>query len=252
MTTEAKLDETTTETAETTEVTEPTEGVAPDTSGTVETLEDGGKGNGPIGPDGLPMTLVEEREEIIKTDRKYHPDDNKYIGQRSNQELMMAQIKLYEQLSPEQEKDYENGILLFDEDRTRDWMSVLLPGDIIGLKTFMHRVVSADGDNDEITVTTREFNKYERKYTFDGEESTISIFEIDNALSIGFGQILYRNDLPFGLDKELEYKVKVKVYADSVGRTYVFKSGREVTALDKNKTPKESADDGSEASKPTP
>jgi putative DNA primase/helicase len=203
--------------------------------------------SGPIGPDGLPMTLLEEREEVIETDRKYNPDDFKYNGQRSNQELMMAQIKLYEQISSEQEKDYENGTLLFDEERTRDFMGALEVEDVLGLKTVMCKVRSV-GEN-EIKVTERAWDKFTRKYHFDTEEQTVSIYDLDNALSMGVGQILYRKDKPFGLDKEMAYKVKVKVYADSVGRTYVFRTGKEITPAKKSQEDTEETKDDRSAAK---
>ena len=195
----------------------------------VETTKDVTVGTGPIGPDGFPMTLVEEREEIIQTDRKYNPDDGKYQGGRQNQELMMANIKLFEMLSPEQELDYSNGVLLYDEERTRDFMGMLESGDLVGLKTEMYKVVSV-GEN-ELSLIARKYDKYARKFIFEGEEEVLSIYELDNALSLGFGQILYRNDKPFGLDKEMAYKVRVKVYADSVGRTYIFKTGQEIIPI---------------------
>jgi len=225
------------------------ETTAPETEETATEEEtEGSTASGPIGPDGQPMTLLEEREEIIETDRKYNPDDFKYNGQRSNQELMMAQIKLYEQISPEQEQDFENGTLLFDEERTRDFMGALEAEDILGLKTTMCKVRSIG--QDELKVTERAWDKFARKYHFDTEEQTISIYDLDNALSMGVGQILYRNDKPFGLDKEMAYKVKVKVYADSVGRTYVFRTGKEVTPIKKNQDTEETKDDRSATKSP--
>lgn len=197
----------------------------------VETATEGGEAEtpqatGPIGPDGNPLTLVETREEIIKADRKYHPDDQKYTGQLSNQELMMAQIKLFETLTPEQEDAYSNGTLLVDEERTRDFMGALEKNDIVGIRTQMYRITGVE--DEQVLGVPRTWNKYNRKFEFEGEETPISIYDLDLALSMGYGQILYRNDKPFGLDKDMTYKIIVKVYADSVGRTYVFKSGKQV------------------------
>lgn len=199
-----------------------------------ETTEETTEASGPIGPDGNPLTLVEEREEIIETDRKYNPDDYKYTGQERSQELMSAQLKLFEKLTPEQEIEMENGTLLFDEERTRDFMDALCPEDIVGIRNTMYRIKKVE--NDEVVAVPRQWNKYDRKYHFEGEEQSINIYDLDNALSLGFGQILYRNDKPFGLDKEMAYKIKVRVYADSVGRTYVFRTGREVTPHSKQDT----------------
>ena len=210
------------------------------------TEEEGTSAMGPIGPDGNPLTLMEEREEIITTDRKYNPDDFKYNGmQQRSQDLMSAQLKLFEQLTPDQEIDYENGTLLFDEDRTRDFMDAIEKNDIVGIKNTMYRITSVDAD--ALTGSPRGYNKYDRKYHFDTEEETISIYDLDNALSLGFGQILYRNDKPFGLDNEMTYKVRVKVYADSVGRTYVYKSGREVVKDSASEEKNDTATTGKES-----
>jgi len=201
--------------------------VATPVEGSTEEDTAAASGNGPIGPDGLPLTLIETREDIITTDRKYNPDDFKYNGmQQSSQDLLMAQIKLFEKLSPEQEADYEAGTLVYDEERTRDFMDAIQVGDIVGIKNTMYSIKKIDADS--MIGCPRGYNKYDRKYHFDTEEETISLVDLDNALTMGFGQILYRNDKPFGLDDEMTYKVIVKVYADSVGRTYVFKGGREV------------------------
>lgn len=190
----------------------------------------------PIGPDGKPLTLVEEREEFVQVDRKYHPDEYKYPGLESSQEIIMAQIKLFESLTPEQEEQYALGTLLVDEDRTRDFMSAIKPGDILGIKSNMYLVKSVNSD--DLIVCKRKFDKYNQKYHFDSDEETINIYQLDNALSLGFCQILYRNNVPFGLDKEMAYKIKIKVYADSVGRTYIFKDGKKVTPIpNKNNVP---------------
>lgn len=182
---------------------------------------------GPIGPDGLPLTLKEVREEIITADRKYHPNDYKFNGmQQSSQDLLMAQLKMFEKLTPDQEIEFEAGTLIYDEERTRDFMDAMLVGDIVGVRNTMYRIVSVNDDG--FVGCPRGYNKYDRKYHFDTPEETVSIYDLDAALTMGFGEILYRNDKPFGLDDEMTYKVVVKVYADSVGRTYVFKGGREV------------------------
>lgn len=201
-----------------------------------EIVEEEGDGSGAnehvrLGPDGKPLTLIEEREEVIKTKRKYHPNDEKYAGRESSQEQMSALIKFYADLTPEQERDYENGVLLFDEERTRDWMSFLQPDDIIGLKNQMYKVHSVS--ENEIVGSPRGWDKYERKATFDTEPETFSVYDVDLALNLGHGEILYRNNVPFGLEEEMEYKVRVRVYADSVGRTYVFRSGREIVKEEK-------------------
>lgn len=181
---------------------------------------------GPIGPDGDPLTLVEEREEVVKAKRKFHPSADKYVGRDSSQEQMSALIKFYNTLNPEQEKAYENGVLIYDEERTRDWMSAIKTSDIVGLKGNMYQI--REIEDDKIVCGVREYDVYARKSNFDGEPVELSIYDIDMALNLGVGEILYRNDIPYGLDEEMEYKVKVKVYADKVGRTYVFKTGREI------------------------
>lgn len=202
---------------------------------TVVSEEEGSEDSsgGRLGPDGKPLTLIEEREEVIKTKAKYHPNDEKYVGRDSTQEQMSALIKFYAELSPQQEQDYEAGTLLFDEERTRDWMTFLKPGDVIGLKNQMYKVVGTS--ENEIVCSPRGWDKYERKAHFNAEPETFSLYDVDMALNLALGEILYRDDAPFGVEEEMAYKVKVSVYADSVGRTYVFKSGRKIITGNEDK-----------------
>lgn len=224
----------TVETAETVEVASPaqSEGSTPDTA----SPSGSGGGNGPIGPDGLPMKLLEEREDIIKTKRKYNPDDFRYGGLPSNQEILLSEVKFLADLDETQSAEFESGALLYDEDRTRTFFDFLESEDVLGFRTEMYKVVGKEGDS--LSVLRRAWNKYENKYTFtpgdDGDSEKLSLYELDNALSIGFCQLLYRNGVPFGMDEDLEYKVKVQVYVDSYGRTYMFKSGKEVSGKEKS------------------
>lgn len=199
-----------------------------------ETEEESGPASGKMGPDGKPLTLIEEREEVIKAKAKYHPNDEKYVGRMSSQEQMSALIKFYAELSSEQEKAYEEGVLLYDEERTRDWLGFLQAEDIIGLKGQMYKVLETS--DDALVCAPRGYDKYNRKAHFDTDPETFTIYDVDMALNLALGEILYRNDQPFGVEQEMSYKVKVSVYADSIGRTYVFKSGRKVIAPNASET----------------
>lgn len=185
--------------------------------------------SGPIGPDGEPLTLLEEREEIIETDRKYHPNDKRYFGSESTQEIMMAQIKMFGTMTPEQAEAFANGTLLMDEERTRDFLSFLQKDDVVGVRTHMYKISNVNEDG--FTGVRRTFNKFERKYGFTLPEEEVSVYDLDSALTLEACEILYRNDKPYGLDSELSYKIKIKVYTDSIGRTYVFRTGKSIEKI---------------------
>lgn len=217
--------------------------VEPATMETGETVA-----SGPIGPDGFPMKLLEEREEVIKTKRKYNPDDSRYRGFPSSQEILMAETRFLADLDENQSFDFEIGALLFDENRTRLFFEFLEKEDVLGFRSEMYQVVGKETDN--LLVHQKRWNKYENKHMFfsdtdDNEPEKLSVYDLDNALSIGFCQLLYRNNVPYGMDEDLEYKVKVKVYVDSVGRTYAIKSGKEIKKTEE--TAKETSSDQSPA-----
>lgn len=211
---------------------------SPEELPTEESTEETTNGNAPIGPDGNPLTLVEEREEVIETKAKYHPNDFKYVGRDGSQEQMMELVRLFETLSEEQIEDYSNGKLLVDEERTRTWMSALEKGDVIGLNSQMYKIDAIY--EDEISCCPREISRYKREAHFDTIPEQFTIYDIDRALSTAHGEILYRNNKPFGVEEEMSYKVKVMVYADHLGRTYVFRKGHRVSSSESDKTKNES------------
>lgn len=213
-------------------------------AGTTEVTE----ATGPVGPDGSPLTFVEEREEFIETDRKYHPNDGRYVGHASTQEIMMGTVRFLSKLTPEQSAQLQNNELLFDEERTNDFYDFLEVGDIVGVKTNAYKILAKDEDDNgvrSLLLSKKTYNRYDRKYEFSGEEERLSLYDLDFALSIGACEILYRNDKPYGVDNELSYKVKLRVYSDSVGRTYVFRSGKSVEKTSKTQSSETSKNDKS-------
>lgn len=184
----------------------------------------------PIGPDGKPLRFVEEKEEVIKTAAKYNPSDSKYIGKESSQESLMRRINFFNELSDEQKEAYKTNSLILDEERTRGFMSAIEVNDVVGIKGNMYKISSVS--DDEIVGHQRKLSS--RKFEFDMNEKKFSFQEMDMALNLEQAEILYRNDKPFGVEEEMEYKVKLRVYADEMGRTYVFKSGKHV---EKKKAP---------------
>lgn len=178
----------------------------------------------PLGPDGNPLTFVEEREDVIKTKAKYHPSDSKYVGKESSQEGMMRRINFFNELSDEQKEAYRNNSLILDEERTRGFMGAIEVDDVVGIKGNMYKISSVS--EDEIAGYPRKLSS--RKFEYSMDEKRFTLQEMDMALNLERAEILYRNEKPFGVEEEMEYKVKLKVYADSHGRTYVFKSGKQV------------------------
>ncbi len=189
-----------------------------------ETVE-ASQASGPIGPDGLPLTLVEEREDIINATRKYNPNDGRYAGHGGTQDAHKALFMLMAKLTPDQLKNFSKPNFLVDKERTLDFISTLKAGDVLGMNTDMYKLTSIK--NKKLTAIKRTI--IGNKFAFpEGNEEIITPKQIDMAFNTASCEILYRDDAPYGMEPELSYKVNVKVYADSKGRTYIFRTGKDL------------------------
>lgn len=193
----------------------------------------------PIGPDGKPLTLLEEREEVIEAKRKIHPNASRYLGKKTTQEIQSATIKYLSSLSPADVQNVGTSFMS-NEERTRDFFDFLEVGDVIGYRAMMFKI--EDKTDDTISGPALKISRDGRSTSFEGPQTSVNIYNLDFALSISACEILYRNDKPFGVENEMSYKVRVRVYEDSYGRTYVFRSGKE---LDKSVEAKNTVSDES-------
>ena len=198
----------------------------------------------PIGPDGEPLIFLEERVEEISTDRKYHPNAKKYLGRPSTQEIQMAIIRHMKTLTKDQIQGMKNRTYLHDEARTRDFFDFLEVGDVLGIQTTMYRIV--EKTDDQIVTNTFKMPSggkiTEKDDLFTGPEKTHGLYDLDYAMNLGVCELLYRNDKPYGVENDLNYRVTLRVYEDKHGRTYVFRNGKEV---DKNPASRQNEKDES-------
>jgi len=211
----------TSDTSEVEETTTPASPASPEEA--VDSSES--ENSGPIGPDGEPLTLVEEREDVINAVRKYNPSDVRYSGHGGTADGTRALINLMAKLPPEKANSLAKPSFFFDKERTLDFISTIQEGDILGIRTDMWKIVSAKNSKLKGIKRLLVHNKYE--YNSENIE-TIKPKDIDMAFAMASCEILYREDTPYGLEPELSYKVKVKLYSDSKGRTYIFRTGKEV------------------------
>lgn len=210
-----------------------------DTSNEVVETTEGTSEPERLGPDGSPLRLLEEREEVIEAKRKWHPNANRYLGRKSTQEIQSATIKYLSSLSPEDMPNVGTSFMS-NEERTRDFFDFLEVGDVVGYRAMMFKI--EEKTDDTISGQALKISRDGRETSFTGPFTSVNIWNLDFALSISACELLYRNDKPYGVENDMAYKVKVRVYEDSHGRTYVFRSGKE---LDKSNTSKNTVSDES-------
>ena len=184
-----------------------------------------------LGPDGKPLTLIEERDEVITTERKHNPADKRYSGHGSTADGLQAMIKAMASLPPGKDTDFTKPNFFFDKERTLDFMETLQVGDVLGVRADMFKILAKKKNKLEVVRRKRSYGTYDfpkDKEDINAMQEELPAKEIDMAFAMASCEILYRNDTPYGMESELSYRVKVKVYADEKGRTYVFKTGKEV------------------------
>jgi len=154
------------------------------------------------------MTMKVVEEQTIKIKRKNHPNEHKYPG-RASQETSNAIMKLMGILEPEQLSELENKSLVLDEESTAQLFDSILPGDIVGVGQFQ--------DGKGYVATKMKIEKIEDDILYGKDVSNmknqfdieITFEDVSIANSIGFAEILMRDDKPYGVDLEVEYKVRL-------------------------------------------
>lgn len=181
-----------------------------------------------FGPDGKPLKFVRVHEEVVKTKTKYHPnDDRRYRGKVSSQEYLRSLTLFLNELTPEQNVLFGRNELLYDQERTCNWIENLQIGDVIGLAHSKYILNSIDPETYTLTCQKYNLNTKTGESVL-GDTVEISIYDVDNNLSLGFGEILYRNNVPFGVDEDMTYRIVLTIYSDDKGRFYTFKEGKRI------------------------
>ncbi len=156
----------------------------------------------------LNMTMKVVEEQTIKIKRKHHPNEHKYPG-RATQETSNAIMKLLGILEPGQLSELEDKSLILEQEATEQLFDSILPGDIFGIGQFQ--------DGKGFVATKMKVEKIENDILYGKDVSNIKnqfdiqigFEEVSIANVIGFAEILMRDDKPYGVDLEVEYKVRL-------------------------------------------
>lgn len=150
------------------------------------------------------------QEHTISVERKNHPNAKRYPC-RSTHEVLEAGRKLMTSLSPEDLELLSQNDLILDEEDTEELFDEIKENDIIGLG-----VIKTDGfySNtyriDKIHAK-EDWMSCENALTKELEE--ISFQDISIGLALGFAEILYREDKPFGVSSHYDFTYKIEYEA---------------------------------------
>lgn len=149
---------------------------------------------------------VKITDTTIKIKVKKHPNESKYPG-RACRDMMFALLDFVAKLTPEQKSAFEDETLEMDPAETLAAIQTVLPKDQIGL--------TVQYENGWIpTVMTVESIDLENKLisgtdVYAKEETVVSFAEASVSKAMGYFEILYRDDKPFGQPDEKELKVRI-------------------------------------------
>lgn len=190
------------------------------------------------GMESLNMTMKVVEEQTIKIKRKHHPNEHKYPG-RASQETSNAIMKLMGTLEPEQLSELEDKRLILEQESTEQLFDSILPGDIFGIGQFQ--------DGKGFVATKMKVEKIENDILYGKDVSNlknqfdieVGFEEVSIANAIGFAEILMRDDKPYGVDLEVEYKVRLveeEQSNSSETQPETAVSGSDTTSSDSNET----------------
>ena len=132
-----------------------------------------------------PSTVLSTR--TVKVQIKNNPRSMYYTGSPSR-EHTLAKMRLF--AAPDAMK--------FDRARVHGFIKSLKTGDIVGVEHYQYRVGKASLRNLTVSVTTAR-----------GEEKELDKDHLNIQLALGFAEILYRDDKPYGIETEKEVTVKI-------------------------------------------
>ncbi len=170
---------------------------------------------------------VKSETHVLKAKRKYHPNDPKYQGCDSTQDSMMAEIRFFGSLTPEQSTLFSKDKLIATPEKTNEFWKTLQVNDVIGYKGNVYKL--EEKSKTSLSLVKRKLSKYRNEepvYLTTSEK--VSKYEIDYALNIDFCEILYRDGKPFGVSDEVEYKVKVDLFENKDGNVLVQQNGKKI------------------------
>lgn len=152
----------------------------------------------------LNMT-IQVKEVTLKIKNKKHPSAARYPG-RANYELNKTFLPFFTDLSPEDIEKFESFNLFIDETESREEFATVMVGDKIGfVAKYDNGMVSSIGEVLEIKPDI-----FVLKDIYNNQEIDLTFAEASVGRHIGYFEILYRNDKPYGIPEEEEVKVNVE------------------------------------------
>lgn len=145
-------------------------------------------------------------EHVISTKRKKHPNDGRYPC-RPSQELLHAGMKLMTTLPESDRALMKQNNLIIDEVETAELFDEIKEKDIIGVGILRKNGFIANKYEVTNIVKSNDYLVCQNLLTKEAEE--ISFQDISVGFAMGFAEILYRDEKPFGVSEEIEFTLKI-------------------------------------------
>jgi len=148
------------------------------------------------------------QEHTIQVERKDHPNATRYPC-RSTHEVLEAGRKLLTSLPPADLDLLSERQLIVDEEDTEELFDEFKENDIIGLGVVKPDGFYANTYRIEKIHKGEDWMECENAYTKLTEE--ISFQDVSVGMALGFAEILYRDDKPFGVSSHYDFTIKYEV-----------------------------------------
>lgn len=145
-------------------------------------------------------------EHVISTKRKKHPNDGRYPC-RPSQELLHAGMKMMSTLSESDRTLMKENRLVIDEEETAELYDEIREKDIIGVGILRKKGFISNKYEVATVVKDKDYLICQNLLTKENEE--ISFQDISVGFALGFAEILYREEKPYGVSEEIEFTLKI-------------------------------------------
>lgn len=151
------------------------------------------------------------QEQTISVERKTHPNAVRYPC-RATHEVLEAGRKLLTSLSQAERDLLLQNDLILDEEETGELFDAFQENDIIGLGILRSDGFYSNTYRIEKIHSGEDWLECENAYSKEVEE--ISFQDVSVAMALGFAEILYRNDKPFGVSDKYDFTIKYHIEED--------------------------------------
>lgn len=148
------------------------------------------------------------QEQTISIDRKQHPNAVRYPC-RATHEILEAGRKFISSLSQEERDLLLQNDLILDEEETTELFDAFQENDIIGLGILRPNGFHTNTYRIEKIHSGEDWMECENAYSKEMEEITFQ--DVSVGMSLGFAEILYRNDKPVGVSDKYEFTIKYEI-----------------------------------------